>query len=78
MPSGAPSGILLVHVLNNNYIDVNIKSKQFKPIFEEAAVELKDANIRLAIVDVDQEKILATKYKILQIPSLYYYREGLI
>jgi thioredoxin-like negative regulator of GroEL len=65
-------------VLNNNYIDVNINSKQFKPIFEEAAVELKDSNIRLAIVDVDQEKILATKYKILQIPSLYYYREGLI
>ena len=52
-------------MLNNNYIDVNINSKQFKPIFEETAVELKDANIRLAIVDVDQEKILATKYKIL-------------
>jgi putative thioredoxin len=45
--------------------------KQFSPILEKVAVDYADKGVKLAKVDVDQDKLLASQFQIQSIPTVY-------
>jgi putative thioredoxin len=51
--------------------DRSALSKQFSPLLEKLAAEYADKGVKLAKVDVDKEKLLASQFRIQSIPTVY-------
>jgi putative thioredoxin len=45
--------------------------KQLSPILDKVAADYADKGVRLAKIDVDQEKLLASQFRIQSIPTVY-------
>src|SRR5438093_11770821 len=45
--------------------------KQFGPGLEKVAADYADKGVRLAKIDVDEEKLLASQFRIQSIPTVY-------
>jgi putative thioredoxin len=50
--------------------------KQLGPVLEKVAADYAAKGIRLAKIDVDQEKLLATQFRIQSIPTVYAIHQG--
>jgi putative thioredoxin len=50
--------------------------KQLSPILDKVAADYADKNVRLAKIDVDQEKLLASQFRIQSIPTVYAIYQG--
>src|SRR5690348_10407190 len=45
--------------------------KQLSPVLDKVAADYADKGVRLAKIDVDQEKLLASQFRIQSIPTVY-------
>src|SRR5947209_13647848 len=45
--------------------------KQFGPILEKVAADYADKGVRLAKIDVDKDKLLASQFRVQSIPTVY-------
>ena len=50
--------------------------KQLSPILDKVAADYADKGVRLAKIDVDQEKLLASQFRIQSIPTVYAIYQG--
>jgi putative thioredoxin len=50
--------------------------KQLGPVLEKVAADYAAKGVRLAKIDVDQEKLLATQFRIQSIPTVYAIHQG--
>ena len=50
--------------------------KQLSPTLEKVAVDYADKGVKLAKIDVDAEKLLATQFRIQSIPTVYAIHRG--
>ncbi len=50
--------------------------KMFLPVFEKVASELKDENVKMVTVDIDQSSDLALKSKITGVPTVLFFKNG--
>ena len=50
--------------------------KQFAPVLEKVATDYADKGVRLAKIDVDQDKMIAAQFRIQSIPTVYAIHRG--
>ena len=50
--------------------------KQFAPVLEKVAADYADKGVRLAKIDVDQDKMIAAQFRIKSIPTVYAIHRG--
>jgi len=50
--------------------------KQFAPVLEKVAAEYADKGVKLAKIDVDQDKMIAAQFRIQSIPTVYAIHRG--
>jgi putative thioredoxin len=50
--------------------------KQLSPVLEKVAADYADKGVKLAKIDVDQEKLLASQFRIQSIPTVYAIHRG--
>src|SRR5947199_2202194 len=50
--------------------------KQLSPVLDKVAVDYADKGVKLAKIDVDQEKLLAAQFRIQSIPTVYAIYQG--
>src|SRR4051794_10706404 len=50
--------------------------KQLSPVLEKVAADYADKGVKLAKIDVDQEKLLAAQFRIQSIPTVYAIHRG--
>src|SRR3954467_6668328 len=50
--------------------------KQLSPILDKVAADYADKGVKLAKIDVDQEKLLASQFRIQSIPTVYAIHRG--
>src|ERR1700712_3806040 len=50
--------------------------KQLSPVLEKVAADYADKGVKLAKLDVDQEKLLAAQFRIQSIPTVYAIYQG--
>src|SRR3569832_871372 len=50
--------------------------KQLSPILDKVAADYADKGVRLAKIDVDEEKLLAAQFRIQSIPTVYAIYQG--
>jgi putative thioredoxin len=50
--------------------------KQLGPVLEKVAADYADKGVRLAKIDVDQDKLLAAQFRIQSIPTVYAIHQG--
>ena len=50
--------------------------KQLSPILEKVAADYADKGVRLAKIDVDEEKLIAAQFRVQSIPTLYAIFQG--
>ena len=58
-------------VILDFWSDRSALSKQFSPLLEKLAAEYADKGVKLAKVDVDNDKLLASQFRIQSIPTVY-------
>jgi putative thioredoxin len=58
-------------VILDFWSDRSALSKQFSPLLEKLAAEYADKGVKLAKVDVDKDKLLASQFRIQSIPTVY-------
>jgi putative thioredoxin len=58
-------------VILDFWSDRSALSKQFSPLLEKLAAEYADKGVKLAKVDVDKDKLLASQFRIQSIPTIY-------
>jgi putative thioredoxin len=50
--------------------------KQLGPVLEKIAADYADKGVKLVKIDVDQEKVLASQFRIQSIPTVYAFHKG--
>src|SRR4051795_1379535 len=50
--------------------------KQLSPVLDKVAADYADKGVKLAKIDVDQEKLLASQFRIQSIPTVYAIHRG--
>jgi putative thioredoxin len=50
--------------------------KQFAPVLEKVAADYADKGVKLAKIDVDQDKLIAAQFRIQSIPTVYAIHRG--
>lgn len=48
------------------------------PIIDEIAIEYKDKDIKIGKVNIDENKELVEKYRIMSVPTIYLFKQGKI
>ena len=51
--------------------DRSTLSTQFAPILEKIAADYADKGVKLAKIEVDQDKLIASQFRIQSIPTIY-------
>jgi putative thioredoxin len=58
-------------VILDFWSDRSALSKQFSPLLEKLAAEYADKGVKLAKIDADKDKLLASQFRIQSIPTVY-------